>query len=609
MQLQLKMLSRISGVVGLMIVSLGILLYAAHGFSPYSYLYWLIGCAGLVFWAFNIAAGPQPAAMPHEIRRGISLRRIDRRDWLLLGVLLLVFTPLYLYKAQDFPRQMNTDEISIMSTEQHVTSIPNADLFGPSYYADLPTFIFWMMGKAGLMLGGITLGHMRTLHATSGVVIILLCFGLLRMLKLARSGAFVGAAVIGLNHSLFMISRMAMRDNTALLFELITLLLLLYGWQRRSYGWTLLGGLMGGLTFYTYYPSRITMCLWLAFVAAATIISRFRDWKMAAKLSLMAISGVIIIVTPLYIANSKHVPTDQYATQQFLWQKAGRAQEMEYRGTATTRQAVIINIEHGLLAFNKPYSDEGMIYDHPGYGFVDELTGLLLWAGVAAVIIQSIRRRSIGEADMLVLGSFLIIWLSMAFLLTRAPDYTRLLTVLPFLGYLVARAVGACSSLAERQFVNPRLKQALPWLIAVVAVLAVAGANYQIAKNFWQDGNISGDGVGDTLRFQDSRGGENLNWLFVPGDTAGYYSQGIPSYWTYWFDFGVAPGQTTEYASQQQLIDNAFTQLTPGQQGYLMTTGKIWTMSRSYFSSYEHVISVTVLDKADNRVAVRYSEP
>ena len=71
---------------------------------------------------------------------------------------------------------------------------------------------------------------------------------------------------------------------------------------------------------------------------------------------------------------------------------------------------------------------------------MDPLTGILLWIGVAVLGIRVIRRRA-DEGVLLALSGFLVLWLSFAFIINKAPNYTRLLITLPFVAYLVTEAV------------------------------------------------------------------------------------------------------------------------------------------------------------------------
>lgn len=595
------------GSVGSALCLASILWYGFRGFAPLVTVLLLLGCACLAAAAFRLSPAA-PKVSGSESDSVWKAPGIGKRDFVIAGIMLLFLAPLYLINVHDFPRQMNTDEISIMSTERTLSSSPNVDIFAPSYYSDLPGFIFWFLGKIGVALGGVTLGHMRLVHAGSGILIIILSFFLLRLLALPRFAAVAGMAAIALCHSMFFISRLAMRDNTATLFEVITLLLLMYGWKQKNYGWTLLGGFMGGLTFYTYYPSRITLAIWLSFMVLLLVRNRFRGWRTSAKFVGTMLLGTIVIAAPLFIATARHTPTDPYASHQFLWQTYAQQQEKDYRGTATVAEAVKINIEHGLTAFNKPWTDQGMMYYHPGFGFLDMFTGIILWIGVAALLVGGVVARRITENELLALTGFLVIYLSLSFLLTRAPDYTRLLTVMPFLGYMVGRAAMGISEIGLPTRKLHRLHAAFPWIVTAVLILIIGAANLFIALDFYHQGNASGDGTGDTLRFMEKHDTENAQWTFVPGISTQYYSWGIPSYWQFWLEFGKGSSQPLQMASTADIQNNALTSLPAGAHGYLLTTGEVWQAYQSDFASHWKIDNIQWLDPAHNRVAVTYSD-
>ena len=72
-------------------------------------------------------------------------------------------------------------------------------------------------------------------------------------------------------------------------------------------------------------------------------------------------------------------------------------------------------MKYGLGTFNSKVVDHGWIYVNYGHGFVDPLTGIVLWLGVAIVGLGLIRRRREDEGALLMLGGFLVLWLSFAF--------------------------------------------------------------------------------------------------------------------------------------------------------------------------------------------------
>jgi hypothetical protein len=159
----------------------------------------------------------------------------------------------------------------------------------------------------------------------------------------------------------------------------------------------------------------------------------------------------------------------------------------------TISEGVWINIKWGLTAFNNRIVDHGFIYNNPGHGFVDPLTGILLWLGVGIVAIRIARRRA-DEGALLVLAGFVALWLSFAFVVNKAPNYTRLLITLPFVAVLVTEAV---RWLAGRWRTVRHARLAIPAL----ALTALVVWNLAIGWDFIQTGRRTGDPIGSTGRY------------------------------------------------------------------------------------------------------------
>ena len=91
-----------------------------------------------------------------------------------------------------------------------------------SIYLNRPALLFIGWGKLGELLGGFDLYHMRLLHALCGLLTIAAVYALMRQL-LPRGWAIFATCIFGVSHSFFMISRLAMRENTAVLVEVVAL--------------------------------------------------------------------------------------------------------------------------------------------------------------------------------------------------------------------------------------------------------------------------------------------------------------------------------------------------------------------------------------------------
>jgi hypothetical protein len=118
------------------------------------------------------------------------------------------------------------------------------------------------------------------------------------------------------------------------------------------------------------------------------------------------------------------------------------------------------------------------------------------------------------------LGGFLLLYLSFAFVVNKAPNYTRLLVTLPFVAYFVTEAVRwAANRWRSVRFAPPLLITAF---LAVVVVL-----NVSAGWDFIQKGRREGDPIGSTGRYV--RAHETVpgqKYFVATSDVAPYYEWG-----------------------------------------------------------------------------------
>jgi 4-amino-4-deoxy-L-arabinose transferase-like glycosyltransferase len=454
--------------------------YAERGFSAWMLLAWFLGLAALsvFFWSRNRV-----------------LPRVEPFDLLASAGLAIVFAPVYLISLYRNPIQVSSDEVAIIGVSEHYAEAHGVDPFGVSYYLGRPTMLFMAWGRLGELVGGLDLYHMRLLHALFGLLTIAACYALLRQL-LPRWWAVFGSAVVGVCHSMFMISRLAMRENTSILVEVVAFALLLWGLRNRSLLATFWGGVIAGLAFYVYFPSRATMPLWIAFlIVLAFLFRREFPARRIAILGVTGLAGFVLMATPIVVADAKypHTAGDQPQKDSLMLFKLGRDKQQEWVSKSTFADAYKINVKWGLTAFNNKIGDHGFIYYNPGHGFVDPLTGILLWLGFGVVLIQLVRRRD-DEGALFALVSFVILWLSFALVVNKAPNYTRLMVTLPFVGYFVAQGVRwACGRWRSIRYA--------PAALVSTAIAVIVVWNLAIAKEFIDVGKKEGEAIGSTGRY------------------------------------------------------------------------------------------------------------
>ena len=511
-------------VAGLVLGALSLLVYELTGFSPWMLLIWLAG-----IFAFGL----------HYWRESPSLPRIARPDVLAGVALFVAFAPLYLARIYEWPVQIITDEPTIMDVSDNYSSVHGVDPFGVSAYATRPTLLFIVWGHLGKWIGGIDLTHMRVLHALVGVLTIALSYFLFRQL-LPRGWAMFASAVFGLNHAFLLISRLAMRENTAVFAEVLALTLLLRGFRRRHLFLTVLGGIAAGVGFYVYHPGRAAFVLWLVFLGLLALLYRpMFPLRRIASFGAAALAGFVLMAGPLLLAERKAPPTYRAVDPmaQLLITKKGRELQRDWVSAPTVLDGYLTNVKFGLKTFNSKVVDHGWIYVNPGHGFVDPLTGILVWFGVGIVgLTLIVRRRREEPWPLLMLGSFIVLWLGFAFLVNQAPKYPRLLIILPFVAYLVTEVVRFAARLAERLLARfgQRLDPAPTVAIAAAVLVAIGALNLAIAWDYVDRGRTQGEQIGSTARYIADRPSQHF---YLVGDENGpypYFSWGIAQWWHDW---------------------------------------------------------------------------
>jgi Dolichyl-phosphate-mannose-protein mannosyltransferase len=505
-------------VVGLALGAGSLVLYGIGETSTSMLLLWFAAflTLGVSFWT-------QSAALP----------RIALRDLLASALPVIALAPLYLVALYRWPVQVGSDEVAIMwASRTYADGTPNVDILGPSEYLGRPTLLFAIWGNLGQLLGDIDLFHMRLLHALLGLLVVAASYALFRQL-LPRRWALFAAFVLGASHAFLVISRLAMRENTAVLVEVVALALLLWGLRRDHALATFAGGIVAGLGFYVYNPGRAVFPLWLVFLGGLALFFRNRfPLSQLLRMGAVAASGCVLTAGPILIGEQTAPPElsggDTAQGAQLLITSQGREVQRRWVFADTWQEGMRKNIGYGLTTFNSDVVDHSWIYVNHGHGFVDPLTGILIWIGAGVVAVALVRRRA-GPGALLGLGGFVVLWLSFAFLINKAPNYTRLLITLPFVAYLVAVAVRAIGERVQRRWGFRRA-------VAIVAVGAAAfiGAwNVSIAWDYVQQGRRNGDDIGSTGRFIASvRDRHGQSFYLAANDAAPYYKWGTAGIWT-----------------------------------------------------------------------------
>ena len=151
---------------------------------------------------------------------------------------------------------------------------------------------------------------MRLLPRALGLLIIAASYVIFRPLLLPRTGRCSGHVLVGVNHSILMISRLAMRENTAVLVEVRGLSSCSGAFRQKPRACDLWGGVVAGLGLYVYYPGRVDPASLTRLLAGGGAVLTGGRGRLASD-SLprhVAVAGFVAAATPILNPESR-IPT------------------------------------------------------------------------------------------------------------------------------------------------------------------------------------------------------------------------------------------------------------------------------------------------------------
>ena len=286
-----------------------------------------------------------------------------------------------------------------MITSEQQAAEEHVDFFGISDYLGHPKALFVLFGHLGQLVGGVELGHMRLLHGALALLAIAASYGLFRQLLPAagpRSRRASSASTTPSSCSAgWRCGRTPSCSSKSWRF------LLLRGLRHDHPLLTFLGGIVAGLEFYVYFPGRAIFLLWLLFLAGLALwfrksipVGRVAGWARSPPASVVVTAG------PVVVAGLQVRPElrEQQRLALLVFSEAREIQKEWVFSDSVTGESEK-NISYGLLAFNSDRSDRGDFLNL-GHGFVDPLTGLLLWIGAGVVLVRLVHaaRGAVGLA-------------------------------------------------------------------------------------------------------------------------------------------------------------------------------------------------------------------
>lgn len=564
--------------------------YARGGIHASNLLLWLLSMAGMAFLLYRIDR--------------VRLPRISQlgRELIVMAGLLAVFVPAYTAMLYQLPQQVTSDELNLMMFERDELAQPD-DPFGISSYAGFPRLPFIAFARAGEALGGVNLANIRLVHACAGVLIALLSYVFFRQL-MPRPYAAGGALMLGFNHALWAISRLAQWDNLSLLSLLLAMILLIQVSRSGSWLFGFVGGAAAGLTWFVYPPARITVVIWGVFLAAIWLPRAIRESRvLMGRATLASALGLVMLIGPLMVATALDArPGSDYYRYQLLLFPEGRERQRQWVFAETIAEGVEINLIHGLTTFNGFERDHGNIYENRGHGFVDPLTGVLLWIGVFYTARRILGKGANQDGDLLCLIGFLTLWLTYSFITNQSPNYTRLLVVLPFVVYLVLHGLRrVAESPSWRRWPQPSWWRWAPGqTVFGLGVLAIVVWNWAIFGDYLQRGLTEGDVLGATGRYVEAHADDPGYSLHLFADKHHpYYRWGQAEQWKEWIGFFADDDQLLTVEPPQECGDPG---LTPPFTAFM--SDSVWEQCASEFAARFPSFRVRHILPSGTRLAV-----
>jgi tetratricopeptide (TPR) repeat protein len=473
------------------------LAYLHYGFQPVIFAAWVFGIA--------------ICGHPFFKNRKVHLNAINRPDTLIVIALYLVALPVYLWSVYTIPFHLNSDETVLLSFEQDAVKNGIIDVFGLSDYFGFMYFPFLLQGWLAHFLGGVDLYHVRLLNGLTGTIIVACSYVFFRVINVSRALAIAATIFLCFNHSLVFISRIASRTNGGLLLELLAFTSLFEGLKKKCLFTTYLGGFLTGVCFYAYYSARLTFLVWLLFLLLLFCLKQhsYTRREILHFLSVFLLSFALT-TAPLVAAQIRDPDRVQDAnTYQrsscLLYPEAQIDAKGRWQAN-TIAEGVFRSILNGLTVFNNTTMDQAYIYPHRGYGFVEPVSGVLVWIGFIRVL------AALGPdiSTRFALVGFLCPFLFYSFITYPTPNYTRLLVILPFAGYFIAHGIDAIASLAKA--IANKLKGAhggrTKAFVFACVTLSIALVNLYIVHDYAVDGVANGDDIGGTARYLEARKSE-----------------------------------------------------------------------------------------------------
>jgi hypothetical protein len=198
------------------------------------------------------------------------------------------------------------------------------------------------------------------------------------------------------------------------------------------------------------------------------------------------------------------------------------------------------------------------------------------------------------------------LWLLIALLTTKNPNYTRLLILLPFIAWLTVEGLAAAGNGLQRLLAyfftfSPRhLGRVLVGAGACIIIVL----NLRIMDDFITAGSTSGNDLGTTARYVMQRADQRDYTFYLAADAAHpYFSWNEPAAWQGWIAAFSRPGQTVS------VISPADVTTTVWQRPFsIFMSAEAWRSAASYLAQYHPDVVVRQLTPDGRLVAIEAGE-
>ena len=360
----------------------------------------------------------------------------QKRKWLIAAAVLLILNIIVqFYNIKNIPPGLHYDEAynGLDSYALLSKSIGQWPIFFTNNFGREPLFIYLLAG-AQAIFGP----EVWALRLVGGIIGISLTFALLWLLwEIApslgidryRALAWGSAStLVILWHLIF--SHYIIRVELFALIEILLFASLWRAWHQKKWYWWGIAGVFGGLSFYTYIPSRILPFLLLPFLFWAFWRYRQQFYQNITGIG-FGIFIAVLISAPLAIYFWQN-PTS-------FWTRTQQVSLLHNGGI----KAILENIK---LVFGMIFwqGDQNVRNNIPGRPVFDPITAILFLLGLIFLLLKKWRRPSV---------AFLFLWLLIMLTPTMfseyAPSFQRAIGAMPAFAIILVVGLDKLASWGE----------------------------------------------------------------------------------------------------------------------------------------------------------------